>query len=104
MDPLGIQKTEQNAATDLNALLTRIEALESKGAADVKAIASQVTADLKPMFQQAVDAVNNLTATAGDCIKQVTAVAQRIDGARLQATLTLGPEVAYPAPDVTVTG
>lgn len=82
-------------------LFDRVDALETKGAADVQAIADKVIAGLQPMVKEAVDGVNNLTVTVGVSIQEVTALARRIDGAKL--TVTLGPEVAYPAPTMTVT-
>ena len=89
-DILGVQKAEASAAADFNALLTRVEALEAKGAADEQAIVAQVIAGLQPPVMAACEAVNTLTVTVSAATTELLGTVRSLNGAKVE--LTLGPE------------
>lgn len=90
MDLLGVQSDIAALKGILADQDTKILALESKAAQDVKDIVAQVIAGLRPPVLQACEAVNTLTVTVNTAVAEIVNTARRINGASI--TVKLGED------------
>lgn len=84
----AVRDAFQGISEQQTAIFEKLNALESKAAQDVKDTANIILDGMKP----AIDAVNTLTLTANAAVTEILRTIRRVDGMKLESTITLGPD------------